>query len=383
MEDNTNEANQVSDSALNQASPAPQPVVASAPKSNKKKFILGGILLFIVLAGGVLAGVYTHLNNKPEKVLADAFVNTIGDVVDKKPMTSVGALSFESKGSTPVKLSLKIDSKTNGKDGQGSADVTVEFAGKEYSIKGSGVVFGEDEVYVKVERLREAVRQLAASQPALGAYEQMVQPIVSKVDNQWIKITKDDLKELGMANEDTIDKCSVAVQNIKLSKSDKKQMKKLFKENQFIVAGETLENENISGEKSFHYKLDFNNKAAENFAKQVITMESLSQIKKDCEFDEEKIEESFSEQQSSSSSDSKVKPVVELWVGKKSRRPTQFKLTAKDTEFSMDFNTQVKFDADNIVVEKPANSISVQELKREIENLVPGATQRTSGFDTL
>lgn len=388
---------------VSSAEPAvqPQPTVAGAPdvspvphtpsvgasfatpqKPAKKPLIIGIVVALLVLIGAGVASAYIYMNNKPEKVLADAFTNTASDLLDKKPASSVGELTFESKGDTPAKVNITFDGKSSGENGQGSADVTVTFAGKTYNVKTSAVAFGESEFYFKIENLKKTLSTLTASQPEFAMYTDVFDPIVSKLDNQWIKVTKDDLKQLGMADEKKVDKCTAAVQSLKLSKDDKKQLKKLFKENQFVVASEKLKSEKASDETSFHYKLDFNDKAAENFAKQVIEMKSFATVKKDCDIDQKDIEDGFKNENKAEEKDD-VKPVVELWVGKKSRRPTKFKITANDKEFSMDFNTEVKLNAKDVTVEKPSSSISVNELKKEFEKLMPSSATSTTDFQNL
>ncbi len=359
-----------------------QPNFAAPKKSKKKPLIIGILVALVVALVGGAAGAYVYMNNKPEKVLADAFTNTASDLLDKKPATSVGELVFESKGDTPAKVTVKFDGKSSGENGQGSADVTVTFAGKTYNVKASAVAFGEDEFYFKVENLKKTISTLTASQPEFTLYASTLDPIVTKLDNQWIKVTKDDLKNLGMADEQKVDKCTAAVQNLKLGKDDKKQLRKLFQENQFVVASETLKSEKAADEASFHYKLDFNDAAAEGFAKQVIEMESFATVKKDCDISQKDIEDGFKKETDTKDKDD-VKPVVELWVGKKSRRPTKFKIAANNKEFSMDFNTEVKLDAKGVTVEKPSDSISVNELKKEFEKLMPSSATSTSEFQNL
>lgn len=362
--------------------------VQNNTKQRPKKKLLIGLLVAaaMVLAGGAGAATfYVTQNNKPEKVLADAFTNTVADTLEKKPAVMAGKISFESKGDTPVKVAIGLDGKSSGENGQGSADITVDFSGKTYNIKTSAVVFGDEEFYVKVENLQETVNTLVGSQPEFSSYSQIFEPVIAKIDNRWIKVTKDDLKEFGMPDEEKLDKCTSALEAVKLSNPDKKALKKLFKENQFIVAGEELGSESISGEKSFHYKLDFNNQAAENFAKQVINLESFAEVKRDCELDEEKIADGFKEGDSKTKKDD-VKPVVELWVGKKSRRPTKFRVAASDKEFAVDFDTTVKFDAKDVTIEKPSSSISITDLKDEIQGIMgqqTGTPSTVSGFDTL
>ena len=49
----------------------------------------------------------------------------------------------------------------------------------------------------------------------------------------------------------------------------------------------------------------------------------------------------------------------------------------------MDFNTEVKLDAKDVTVEKPSDSISVNELKKEFEKLMPSSATSTSEFQNL
>jgi hypothetical protein len=348
---------------------APGPMQPPSTRGGSKKKLVGLVTAGVVVIAAIASGAtYIHLNNKPEKVLADAFTNTVSDVLEKKPVSSVSAVVFESKGATPAKVSVKLDNKSDGKNGQGRADIIVDFAGKTYNVTASAVVMGSNELYVKVENLKKTLQTLAGSQPAFSSYTEAFDPVITKIDNRWIKITSQDLKELGMPDEDKVDTCAKAVESVKLSKSDKNKMKKLFKENQFVVADEVLGSEAVSGEKSFHYKLDFNDKAAEGFAKQVINLDSLKQVKKDCDIDESKVSDALKSSEKGSSSD--VKPVVELWIGKKSRRPTQFKVTASDKEFALKFDTTLKLNATDVVVKAPSGSISVTELQAEIEKVM-------------
>jgi len=111
-------------------------------------------------------------------------------------------------------------------------------------------------------------------------------------------------------------------------------------------------------------------------------MESFATVKKDCDIDQKDIEDGFKNESKAEEKDD-VKPIVELWVGKKSRRPTKFKITANDKEFSMDFNTEVKLNAKDITVEKPSSSISVDELKAEFEKLMPSGATSTTDFQNL
>lgn len=370
--------------------PAPPPVTFVTPpepanlrKSNKKGLFIGFALAFVfLLTGGGAFAFYTYQNNKPEKVLADALANTISSFGEKSSSTTLGSLTYEYKGDQSVKVKVAFEGKATGEDGQGSADITLDFAGRTYTVKTSAVVFGEDEVYFKVEKLKALVDQLLANNPEAAAYGEYVNPIVAKIDNRWIKITKDDISKLSSASKDEVDTCTEALKSFKISKNDSKQLKKLFNENQFIIVSEKLKNETAANENSFHYKLDFNNAAAEGFAKQVITLESFKSITQSCELDEKKIAEGFKDAKDGVAKEAS-KPVVELWVGKEKRRPTKFRVSADDKDVTVDFSSEFRLGAENVLIEKPKTSVSITDLKEEFENLMPsGGAPQTSTRST-
>lgn len=332
--------------------------------------IIGGFIAILVLAGGVLgAALYMQQNNKPEKVLADALVNTASDILEKKPVAAAGSIMFESKDQNAGKISITFDSASSGENSRGKADVAVEFGGRTYNLKAEAAMFGSDEYYVKLENIRQTLTTLAGSQPGFSQYIAVFEPIISKVDNRWIKVTADDLKQFGSTDVATLDKCAAAVQGVSLSGSDKDELKKLFRENQFIVAGESFDSETIGGESSFHYKLDFNDEAAEQFAKSVVSLSSFEAVKRDCELTEDKLKESLDDARASGN-ESDVKPVIELWVGKKTRRPTKISVAANDKSVTLDFATEIKLDADNVTVEKPEGAVSVSEIQAEFQKIM-------------
>lgn len=350
--------------------PSQVPAVPTAQGPGRKKvglFIGAAVFIFAVLAVGVTAFLLVQQNNKPEKVLADALVNTASDILEKKPSTSVGSFEFVSKGDNPASIKVAFEGASSGENGKGSADVTVDFAGQQYTIKSAATVFGSEEYYVKIENLKQTLEALASNQPDFSQFVESFEPIISKIDNQWVRITKSDLKEFGALDEEKLDACANTLENLQLSRDDKKQLKRLFSENQFIVAGETFAAETASGEKSFRYRLDFNDKAAENFAKQVLEMQSFTQLKKDCDIDEAEIKDQLSD--ASNSTESREKPVVELWVGKKTRRPTKFHVSTKDKDVTVDFNTELRLGAEGVTIEKPSKSISIQEVQREFQKI--------------
>lgn len=329
-------------------------------KKTKMVFTLLAVLLVLVV-GGAISG-YLYLNNKPEKVLADALTNSVTDLLAKKPATTTGTFTYVVKGG---KFTISFDAKSSGEGGLGTADMIIEYGGKSYSVKTSALVLANNEYYVKVENLKKTVDLLTVNQPAFASYSSYFTAIVDKIDNKWIKITEADINELSGVSKQTVNKCSAAVEKLRLTSKEQKITKRLFKENQFIVASQKYGSEKVDGEDSFHYKLDFNDKAASSFARQILTMSSFGAVKTECKINADKLAKELKPESKLSGKE----PVLELWVSKSTRRPTKLRVSVNDKGITVDLNTKIKLNTKNIKVGKPDSSISIKQLKTEIEKI--------------
>lgn len=343
-----------------------KPVAAPrAKKQPKKRLILGAFVALLVIlftAAGALT--YRHFNNKPEKVLADALANTVEDLTQKKSSGLSGTFTFAVQGDNPLTISLQFDSKLSDASGEGQADIAVDFLGKAYHIKASALAPNDEEAYIKLQNLRETFAALVANHPEFTGYSNVVEPFITKFDDRWIKITKEDFAPLGLTDEQRIKTCATALKSLVLSGADKAQLKKIFKANQFMVAGEQH-----AGGGDFHYKLDFNKVAAQNFLKQAATIPSFAEVKTACAIDEESILDNLSQENGGTN---QMEPVVELWVSKKTRRPTKFQISANDKNVATKFDSEVKLgSSEAIEIEQPQSSVPVQELKAEFKKIFP------------
>lgn len=343
-----------------------QPVKKKRPLA--KLIIIIALVVLLSLGGGAYAYM-SMLNNSPEKVLADAFANTTKDILDEKPVQLLGTLKVESKDSaSPYTITIDIDSKQVG--GNGQFDATVNFkAGEsfEVTIKSSVVSEGASAAYIKLTDLQKTVDQVIAAEPELGMYGDMFKPIIAKIDGKWIKIDESGVAEYGVVeSEEAATACSDAVGNLRISEDDKSKFKDIFSRNQFAIASEELAGEAVEGDESFHYKLDLNEAAAVTFAKELIELESFNAVQDACELTQEKLDEELAKIQETNNDTSKANPVFELWVSKEARRITKVKMTASDTEVTMDGITTVKIDAPDLTVEIPTDFITLQQLSDEI-----------------
>lgn len=335
---------------------------------NKKIFAIL-IVVFLFLGGGGAFAYYTIQNNRPEKVLADALSNTMTDLLDRKPSSAIGSLKYEFKGDDSATVTIDYTSKMDGDNYHNEATLKAKYGDTEFSMNGSIIGVGTDAVYVKFDNLQKTIDQLTQSNPEYSTLSDPYKVIIQKIDGNWIKIDKESLVEYGFVqSEEEVDKCTTAVTNLRISEGDQKELKTIFLNNQFAIASEKLDSEDVDGESSYHYKLDFNEEASIEFTKAVINLESFKTVKDDCKLSTEDYDKQLqSLKENSEQSADEVKPVIELWVGSKTRRPTKLKVTMDDSSLTMEFISTIKINGEGISVQAPEESINLKDLKADIE----------------
>lgn len=362
-------------------------IVDTESKQKKKRFltiIMVALVFLLILGGGGGFAYYTAMNNRPEKVLADALGNTLKDLLDRKPSSAIGSIKYEFKGAKNGSATFEYNSKTADNNTQQEASLNLKYENVDVAVKGAVIMFGSDETYVKFDELKQTVDQISKKSPDLALVVEAYKPLVDKIDSKWIKIDKQSLVELGFANsEEEVDKCSTALTNLRISKKDQKQIKKLFLENQFAFAVEKLPKDKVENEVSYHYKLDFNEQKSINFMKSMLGLESYKTLKSDCRIKDEEFDKQLEDLKNNTSKEAdKIKPVVELWVGGKTRLPTKLKVTTSEETVTMEFVSTIKINDKNFKIEAPADSMNIKDLKSELESLFSNGITSSSSSPT-
>ncbi len=355
----------------------PQPLEATKKRRPGKKLIAIVAAVMVLGLGGSAFAYVAIMNNSPEKVLADALANTMTDVLDKKPYQLASTMKFESKkAGNPYSVSIDIDAKQVGENGEVGATVHLE-AGEQMdlSVTGSIITEGTDAVYIKLDNLQKTVNDVVGMSPDIAPMANKVKPLIQKIDGRWIKIDEKSLASYGLVeSEQKVDACTEEAKKLRISKADKKRVKEIFINNQFAIASEELPGETVDGDKSFHYKLDLNEEAGLKFVKEFVELESFAGVKKACDIKQESIDKDLKKLQEQKDEEVAEKPVLELWVSEKTRYPTKVKVTFDDKEFTMEQITTVKIDAQNIAVDIPKDFMTLEELQAEIEKTLSAAS---------
>jgi hypothetical protein len=337
--------------------------LAPAKKSNRKKFIIIGVVagVLALLIGGSVAA-YNLWYQNPDKVLGDALVNTL----KAKTVVYTGSFDIDYKAKESsfepsdqaTRVSVKVDGKSATTAGEVNIAVETTFEGKEYKISGSGLVDKDANIFVKVND----VKKLLSSLPDESGvkYDQLpsyITDIVDKVDSKWIRISADDIREF---SDDYAKKQTCVEDVFKKLQDDKEfgnELLKVYKDNKFIVVDEKLPAKNGS----LGYVIDVDKSKSKDFAKAADKTKFAKELQK-CD-DSFKFSSSSS---SSSSNDSDTKTRVEVWVDRWSHQLTKVSFTAEGDEADGMFVFEPQFNQP-ITVEAPKDFIPLKELKKDIE----------------
>ncbi len=368
------------------SSPMPQAVASGKPK-NKQMMLIGIIVAAALLIGG---GVWAYMwYQNPDKVVLDGILNT----AKAKQAIITGTTSIKSKD---VEVAINMDIKGTEDTGSLKADVKLklaagQFAGQEFKVTADSVMAKEGDMYFKVSNLQKAVDGFVDSMVDSYAdqYRQMgytltpqdiaqmrtaaksqFQTIVSKIDNQWIKMTADDM------SSSTKDSTCVTDVYKKVAK-DKKMSNELYDvytKNRFLVVKEKL------GVKdgSYGFLLALDEAAAKKFGNEVKNTEFGKELVK-CDSDIFK----ESEDSSKKSEDAVKNGRFELWVDQWSHRTTRMIFNAESPDsatsdvklsgdFKFDYNTKVD------EVKAPEGAKSIKELEADIKSLTGSASMLSS-----
>ncbi len=368
---------------------APTPTAMNTPKSPRKKRIvlIAAIVAAVVLIGGGVAAYMWYQN--PNKVVLDGILNT----AKAKQVVMTGTTSIKTKD-----VDVSIDIGIKGKEDNASlkADVklklaTGQLAGQELKVTTDYVMVKEGDMYFKVSNLQKALDGFVDSMVDSYAdqYRQMgytltpqdiaqmrtaakaqFQTVVSKIDNQWIKVTADDMK--GSTDDSS---CTTDLYK-KLAKDEKmsNELYDVYTNNQFLVIKEEL------GVKdgSYGFLLDLDKDAAKKFGDGIKNTQFGKELVK-CDSDVFKESGSTSKK----SEDSIKNGRFELWVDQWSHRTTRMVFNAESpdsTGSDVKISGDVKYDYNTKVedAKAPDNAKSIKEIEADLKSLTGSASMLSS-----
>ena len=364
------------------ASVQPTPSAFQQPPKKKRTGLIIGIILGSVALIAIIAAVLVYFlwYQNPQKVVTDAVV---GAVTSQKSITE-GKITVKSD-----ELNVEIDLKSSNDAPESSFDTTVKVSGddlgdiKEFNLKLAGALSEDGVVYIKADGLQEIVDGLVevymqSMEAELRSYDTatqeqykkvveeqfstMLDPIVSKIDGQWLKFTSADLSD----NEEA--KCMMdAMVDIQKDSSYMQEVGDAYRENPFIVLSDEKV-ESRDGAKGYEFDIKGMEGKGEDFGK-ALEDSKISKKLSDC------LESSDSSDLDSD--DIADAPTVRIWVDSMSHKLTEIEIVSKDDDMDLSMNLKFEIGKSNDI-EIPSDAKDGKEVFEDIEDEVNALSGNSS-----
>lgn len=338
-----------------QSTPASSQSSVTSPVKKKNKKVIGGVIAAVVavvlIAGGVLG--YMWYQN-PEKMVADAFANA----VKSESMTFSGALTGTQEDA-PQSINVIFDGKSAGNKSEVNAEIDLEGDGVTVAGSGSVIFAGDDGLFLKVANIRETLESMFEN--AEGS-EMMVDTIVDRLDDKWIKLDADSNEGVTREYEEQRQCVNNAMKSFTDSNDQQKQLAEVYKNNRLLNVEKTGA-EAIEGVNSHRFEVSVNKEQVKPFA-DAMKETDIAKAVNDC-FDEDifaSLDENLEEMtQDSMGDDTKV----ELWVSTWSHEFTQMRVSGSGNGSTGDLTVQMKFN-EEVNIETPAEATPVQDVMEDL-----------------
>lgn len=354
----------------------------SSSKKSKKGLIIGAIIagVFAIFGGGS-ALAYTWYQN-PDKVVADGLMSAI----HARTATMNGTVLYTSKDTD---VSIALDSRGGLEDG-GMMSAKLSFTSNERKItidlEGEAVYAQNGDVYFKVSKVKQAfdkflnvmVDQMAAEAQKEGQkiskaeidqgkamYRQLFEPVVLKVDNQWIKVSVADLEKTNKESSEEYKCVQTQLKKLYNDKKTKDDMMGIYQRNKFLVVKEQLG----VRDGNLGYVIDIDEAKSKKFGEEFEQSQLSKDIKACSKSEDDKSEKDDS---ASGESNSSMKGRVEVWIGQwnhvlaKVKGETTSKVGDQEQKVTFDFST--KFNEPTRVT-LPQNAMTIDQFNKEIESV--------------
>lgn len=371
----------IADLATNSSANTASTDTTAKTKGKKKTGLIIGLAIaaVAVIGGGVGAIAYLNWHESPEQTLADAISNVwnakniqaeatiTGEAKDKdsdfsKIELKMNMIATQNAASMSINT-LSIDTKENG-----SYNLSVESA---YSL--------DDDIYFKIGGIKEAfdgamknVDKDEAEAEELAAISGMVGGVIEVLDNQWIKIDSDLLKEMGV--KDQYD-CYKEKAKALSSEDFKKKVAEIYENHGFIALKDDKVVKTEDGLSYYSIKID--DKESEAFGEEV---EKLDEVKaltscfdSELDTDDDEAEEWDDDLDLEFNDDIKKEDEqrdYDLLVGISGWNHTLKAVEVKSSDDDADMSIKLNLSYDEKAVELPGDAKNAKDLVEELKKAI-------------
>lgn len=369
----------IADLATNSSANTASTDTTAKTKGKKKTGLIIGLAIaaVAVIGGGVGAIAYLNWHESPEQTLADAISNVwnakniqaeatiTGEAKDKdsdfsKIELKMNMIATQNAASMSINT-LSIDTKENG-----SYSLSVESA---YSL--------DDDIYFKIGGIKEAfdgaMKNVDKDEAEeLAAISGMVGGVIEVLDNQWIKIDSDLLKEMGV--KDQYD-CYKEKAKALSSEDFKKKVAEIYENHGFIALKDDKVVKTEDGLSYYSIKID--NKESEAFGEEVEKLDEVKALtscfdsKLDADDDEDdELDDDLDLEFNDDIKKEDEQKDYDLLVGISGWNHTLKAVEAKSSDDDADMSIKLNLSYDEKAVELPGDAKNAKDLVEELKKAI-------------
>ena len=369
----------IADLATNSSANTASTDTTAKTKGKKKTGLIIGLAIaaVAVIGGGVGAIAYLNWHESPEQTLADAISNVwnakniqaeatiTGEAKDKdsdfsKIELKMNMVATQNAASMSINT-LSIDTKENG-----SYNLSVESA---YSL--------DDDIYFKIGGIKEAfdgaMKNVDKDEAEeLAAISGMVGGVIEVLDNQWIKIDSDLLKEMGV--KDQYD-CYKEKAKALSSEDFKKKVAEIYENHGFIALKDDKVVKTEDG--LSYYSINIDDKESEAFGEEVEKLDEVKALtscfdsKLDADDDEDdELDDDLDLEFNDDIKKEDEQRDYDLLVGISGWNHTLKAVEVKSSDDDADMSIKLNLSYDEKAVELPGDAKNAKDLVEELKKAI-------------
>ncbi|MCK9540294.1 hypothetical protein [Dokdonella sp.] len=335
---------------FSQSSPI-QPVAASKSKKGLVAAITAGIV--VLLAGGAAAA-YNVWYQNPDKVIGDA----IGNILTSKSASTDSVMTIDSgSGETSSTFEIRAKTVNDLKNMRADMSLSGDMNSTRFDMAGSVMVKDAQQMYFKIDKLKELLEQTGLQQMFLGSTPS-TNRLIEKLDGRWVMVDQKDIDETTGTKSKTTQCVEDTFMKLRTDSSYSNEMEKLYKESPLVGVKQKLG----SKDGSLGYEIEFSRDNAVKFANGVNSTQFYKDLKKcDGSIKDLDGDKMFKEEQNSKGESKFI-----VWVDRWSHQFTKFELSSKSEDSSGSVIVSTQFNVP-VSIDAPKNALTMDELKEDVE----------------
>lgn len=351
-------------------------VISSQPKRSKKGLIIAGVIaaVLIVLGGGGYAAYAWYQN--PEKVVFDG----VAKAAQAKTFTVDGTSKMSIDNGA---IDIEFDTKGDAKTGYSGA-IKVAVNAKDFpslSFGGDGIYMANGDMYFRVTQVQKVyedvinsymdaqIKSMAEAGTKITPtqkremrkmVDQMFMPVLQKIDNQWVKVSAADIKEVDNDSGRQYECAQDVFEKASTDKEFGKQLRELYMKHKVLDIKELGKNKGSSK----GYSLTINESKVKAFGDDAKQLPLYKELKECLDVKE-------GEAGAVPKSTDEVTGSFDVWIDQWSHEITSFSVEAYDSRSKSQVTTEgtTQFNKP-VTITAPKDAKSIKDFKKELENIM-------------